>query len=520
MQTRKKNQIVWTENSTGKDKFAWLLCANRQTHSPEQLLLTQVLPSDCLQQMDRILHETRREWGIPQYCKCELVSKEPANEVLKSKIKGDLVSVMNGNAKLDGTRIKSEPKDSSGIEGERTNGESKETSTLGWLADLALQNQKLAKETTTLEWLADLAHQNQKLANDSDSDSDSDREGFSTLRELLIRPSHRSRSNSPAVSSPKSTAKKSKMDTLDEVISSVIEHSVKKEDDESCSKNETKAVELKHFVRRYKWVQGGREPLPIRIMTLTESRSMYPDTPHFWLCDGKLLRLQDPNNTNNYRLFQDLWKRGQPVIVSDVHKNLDIELWRPESISRDFGDQKNDLVNCLTGNTVPKQPMWKFWEGFTNVSKRLKDEQGQPMSLKLKDWPSRGDFADILPTRFADLMKSLPLSEYTHRYGRLNLTSRLPDIFTKPDLGPKMYNAYGNLQFPDKGTTNLHLDVSDAVNVMVYVGVNQDGDQEQQLKGKIFQVVSKILQFIKKNIFQVLMIHTWFSLNYRRNKGH
>lgn len=460
--------MVWTENSTGKDKFAWLLCANRQTHSPEQLLLTQVLPSDTLQQMDKILHETRREWGIPQFCKCELVSKEPANEMLKSKIKGDLVSVMNGNAKLDGTRIKNEPKDS--IEGEKTNGESNN------------------KDNSTLDWLADVALQNQKHSNDSDSDSDSDQGGFSTLRELLIRPSHRSRSNSPAASSPKSTAKKSKMDTLDEVISSVIEHSVKKEEDESCSsKSETKAVELKHFVRRYKWVQGGREPLPIRIMTLTESRSMYPDTPHFWLCDGKLLRLQDPNNTNNYRLFQDLWKRGQPVIVSDVHKNLDVDLWRPESISRDFGDQKNDLINCLTGNIVPKQLMWKFWEGFTNVNKRLKDEQGQPMSLKLKDWPSRGDFADILPTRFADLMKSLPLSEYTHRYGRLNLTSRLPDIFTKPDLGPKMYNAYGNLQFPDKGTTNLHLDVSDAVNVMVYVGVNQDGDHDQQLKGEILE---------------------------------
>jgi lysine-specific demethylase 3 len=252
--------------------------------------------------------------------------------------------------------------------------------------------------------------------------------------------------------------------------------------EEEAGMDDEKPRELKHFVRRYKCPQRGRDPLPIRIMTLTESKILYPEVPHSWLCDGKLLRLQDPNNPKNYRIFQDQWKRGQPVIVSDVHKHLDKDLWHPDSFSKDFGDQKNDLVNCMTGNLVPKQPMWKFWEGFEHSSKRLKDEQGNAMLLKLKDWPSRGDFADILPARFADLMKCVPLSEYTHRYGRLNLTSRLPDTFTRPDLGPKMYNAYGSALYPDKGTTNLHLDVSDAVNVMVYVGISKDGDRDEHVK--------------------------------------
>lgn len=120
-------------------------------------------------------------------------------------------------------------------------------------------------------------------------------------------------------------------------------------------------------------------------------------------------------------------------------------------------------------------------------------------------------------------MDNLPLPEYTKRDGRLNLAARLPNFFVRPDLGPKMYNAYGEkdwlkssflvnlLQcliaflrdylllvfiFPlsltvsplglisseDRkvGTTNLHLDVSDAVNVMVYVGIPQgEGNQEQ-----------------------------------------
>ena len=45
--------------------------------------------------------------------------------------------------------------------------------------------------------------------------------------------------------------------------------------------------------------------------------------------------------------------------------------------------------------------------------------------------------------RFHDLVQALPLPDYTRRDGKLNLTSSLPDFFVKPDLGPKMYNAYG-----------------------------------------------------------------------------
>ncbi|XP_015750592.1 PREDICTED: lysine-specific demethylase 3A-like, partial [Acropora digitifera] len=104
------------------------------------------------------------------------------------------------------------------------------------------------------------------------------------------------------------------------------------------------------------------------------------------------------------------------------------------------------------------------------------------MLLKLKDWPPKDDFSEKLPTRFEDLMNNVPLPEYTRRDGSRNLVSRLPDFFVKPDLGPKMYNAYGSAACPKEGTTNLHLDMSDAVNVMVYVGVPRDqgaGEKER-----------------------------------------
>lgn len=169
-------------------------------------------------------------------------------------------------------------------------------------------------------------------------------------------------------------------------------------------------------------------------------------------------------------MFQDQWKRGQPVLVSDVSTLLDKDLWSPESFSRDFGDTRVDLVNCASGLVVPNQPARKFWDGFDLAAKRLRDERGAPMVLKLKDWPPGEDFAELLPARFDDLMRALPLHEYTARTGRLNLAARLPECFVRPDLGPKMYTAYGGAG----GTTNLHLDVSDAVNVMVYASAPAD----------------------------------------------
>ena len=101
------------------------------------------------------------------------------------------------------------------------------------------------------------------------------------------------------------------------------------------------------------------------------------------------------------------------------------------------------------------------------------------MLLKLKDWPPGADFADVMPDRFADVMSALPVSAYTAREGALNLASFLPSKFLPPDLGPKMYIAYGSAAHHALGTTNLHLDISDAINVLAYVGVcGSDTDAE------------------------------------------
>ncbi|XP_046386731.1 lysine-specific demethylase 3B-like isoform X4 [Ischnura elegans] len=501
---RKNGTIkIWEEAGKDRDDFSWLLCTNRQAHEQEKLMLTQIIADDALLNLGAQVHSVRQQWGISQYCRC-ISNKEQkgangiAKDLLKNLIKCEnLNGVVKSEKNDEVEEVKSNLK-KNGAKGSEVGDDESKNSPLNWLADVALSNEdkKLSEGSV------------------SSSDSEDDKENYSTLRELLIRPSNatggssgpaspaqqalspqkpRSRPSSPAAPATKKSRLEpgdsiDTMDTLDQVISSAIRDVAGEKTDPTVkgegngSGEEAAApIQLKHFIRRFSL--QSREPLPIRIMTLTESMAMYPDVPHSWLCDGKLLHLHDPNNANNYRIFQDQWKRGQPVIVSDVTKSLDATLWHPDSFARDFGDDKNDLINCTTGNIVPNQPMRRFWEGFEVISRRLRDDKGQPMLLKLKDWPPGEDFAETLPARFADLMKALPLTEYTHRNGRLNIASRLPECFVRPDLGPKMYNAYGSTSHPTKGTTNLHLDVSDAVNVMVYVGIPQDAtDVEDQNK--------------------------------------
>ena len=48
-----------------------------------------------------------------------------------------------------------------------------------------------------------------------------------------------------------------------------------------------------------------------------------PHTSHSWLCDGRLLCLQDPSNGNNWKIFRECWKQGQ------VRPSLRLQRWVP-----------------------------------------------------------------------------------------------------------------------------------------------------------------------------------------------
>ena len=112
------------------------------------------------------------------------------------------------------------------------------------------------------------------------------------------------------------------------------------------------------------------------------------------------------------------------------------------------GHDRELVVNCSTLE-IHRILLKEFWDGFENVSERLRNDNGDPMVLKLKDWPTTKDFKEKLPCWFDEFMSILPLKSYTWRTGLHNIARYLPDIYNMPDLGPKMYIAYSNANNPN-----------------------------------------------------------------------
>ncbi|KAL8562748.1 hypothetical protein ACOMHN_022623 [Nucella lapillus] len=450
-----KAKVKATEGEDEED-CKWLTCSsNRQAHDARRLMLTQIIPSDALWELGRLIHDIRRKWSIPAKCHCSqnaLDSKPAGKNGMNPPLMKKMVNGTGGEEPSSKKSRKAAAAAAAALqaEEERLEGEEYNQDRLALLANVALGGGDKASKRSKLEKLAE-----EEFGEDGDKKS-----GCSTLRELLTKTAGKGKVPNEKKSKPKSSG-----NTLDDIIQSVVERSCRDLD----QPNQT--FKFLHYIPRLG--QWNRE-LPIITHNLTETSVLYPDVPHSWLCDGRLLRLHDPRHKGNLKIFQEQWKRGQPVLVSCVHKLVNKDLWKPDTFNKEFGHQDNDLINCRSSNVIVGHPMSDFWEGFESIKNRQCDEDDDPMLLKLKDWPPGDDFSELLPSHFHDLMQALPLPEYTRRSGKLNLASRLPDFLVRPDLGPKMYNAYGSAKFPKEGTTNLHLDISDAVNVLVHVGVAND----------------------------------------------
>ncbi|CAM4684122.1 unnamed protein product [Lepidochelys olivacea] len=200
-----------------------------------------------------------------------------------------------------------------------------------------------------------------------------------------------------------------------------------------------------------------------------ELRSPSPPEPqvsHCILAPGGLLWLHDPNHSCNYKLFQEHWRQGQPVLVSGLQKTLKRNLWEPESFCHEQREQEVQAVNLRS------QPGWTrisskdFWDGFTSSAKCLETENSEGNLLKLES-----SFGDMPRCRAENLYASLPLLEYCGHDGKLNLASYLPGSQGRQWLSPQICAAYG-VAPEDRtvGTKNLTVEVTDSISVLVYVG--------------------------------------------------
>ncbi|KAF3942276.1 hypothetical protein ABW19_dt0203847 [Dactylella cylindrospora] len=185
--------------------------------------------------------------------------------------------------------------------------------------------------------------------------------------------------------------------------------------------------------------------------------------------------------------FKYIWGlHGRPIIIKDCLDRFKLQ-WSPEYFINKHGEEDCTLIQTCPPFERYKDTVGNFFEAFGKVH--------DIEALKLKDWPPNADFAEIFPDLMGDFENALPdaIAKHVKRDGIYNLASRFPKDYNKPDLGPKMYNAFpATTQADGKigGTTNLHRDITDAINFMMYAtsATDKDLNPEDRSPGAIWDI--------------------------------
>lgn len=187
-------------------------------------------------------------------------------------------------------------------------------------------------------------------------------------------------------------------------------------------------------------------------------------------------------NTDDFRRE---WAHGEPLLVRNVTESMQ-HPWGPDELSSRYGNESCLIVRSDTDPPAVEQvSVGEFFSTF-GQDRAVKDEILGKGSWKLKDWPPSAEFKQEFPELYEDFNLVVPAPEYTTREGVLNLASCYPTGVIQPDLGPKMYNAWpAGEGVGGQGTTRLHMDIADAVNIMLYAVPPQGDDVPDEHKAGV-----------------------------------
>ncbi|KDQ53089.1 hypothetical protein JAAARDRAFT_85644, partial [Jaapia argillacea MUCL 33604] len=173
---------------------------------------------------------------------------------------------------------------------------------------------------------------------------------------------------------------------------------------------------------------------------------------------------------------QTIWTQCLPIIVRGTSDRFQMP-WTPESFIQHFGSDKCKLVNCQD-KSKHLSTLRDFFHLFSDAPDAVMP------SLMLKDWPPTEHFRTVYSTLYDDFQKALPVPDYTESDGVFNIASHFLSNGVAPDLGPTLYVA-----LPDKSlhrTTRLHLDATDAINILLHASPGPDGE----LGGTLWHIFS------------------------------
>ena len=185
--------------------------------------------------------------------------------------------------------------------------------------------------------------------NDSEDEEDVTVKNFSALRELLSKTvfnevkkeesTSEGKSTSSSLCSSLSTAssssltgKKGRPGKKPPVLSTQLNGVIK-----NIDVDRLKSTPLQYFCRRITPIFTSKN-LPPRVCSLEETSKEFPNIPHDWFCDGRLLLLKDTGIDMNIKLFEQQWIRHQVsfsffytrfLLFSSLYSFYSLSVWFP-----------------------------------------------------------------------------------------------------------------------------------------------------------------------------------------------
>ncbi|KAK6150845.1 hypothetical protein DH2020_015777 [Rehmannia glutinosa] len=238
------------------------------------------------------------------------------------------------------------------------------------------------------------------------------------------------------------------------------------------------------------------------------SKAAYPD-------EGKVNYFHGPTVASvekpDQKHFQWHLRNGEPIIVPNVLSRTTGLSWEPLVMWRACRKSRKAehlqildfrVMNCLNWceETIN---MHQFFKGYADG---LFDSKGQLKILKLEDWPPAESLKERLPRHFSEFVGCLPFKHYSHpRAGYLNMSTMMPEMSLKPDLGPKMCFSYGGgEELGLDSVTNLQYALSDRVNVLLHTAAIHGETESEGAVWDVFkrQDIPKLEEFLRKHSWE------------------
>ncbi|KAG8721975.1 hypothetical protein FRC09_007036 [Ceratobasidium sp. 395] len=173
-------------------------------------------------------------------------------------------------------------------------------------------------------------------------------------------------------------------------------------------------------------------------------------------------------------VFKAIWARGEAVVIEGLLDAFKIK-WTPDFFIDTYGQDECWVQDCST-NKEKRSNVKAFFSKFDEA------DRGN------LSWKVKRRFQEKFPQLYDDFAAAVPVPNYTRRDGILNLASYFATNGIAPDLGPKMYNALVSSEAPGgQGSTRLHIDMADAVNIMMFASNSKGGEDPGVAAWDIFR---------------------------------